>query len=153
MKISKLDASLVRDELLPSSCNLSCRSIEAIMDSYDAKAQARGEESEEFNAEFFEGWEEDYEPSETFRKLCGYTKTRKEEARIAAELEAEGKELEGRDGGYTNDAEEKFFEALRAQEWLEVIRVSQKEVIESMKNKGFRTSSILPFYVIVRRKK
>lgn len=129
MKISKLDAGFVKDALLPKSCKLFYGCIDAIMDSYDAKAQARGEESEEFNAKFFEGWKEYYEPSEAFRETCGYTKTRKEEARIAAELEAEGENLEDECGDYTKEAEEKFFEALEAQDGLEVIRANRVSIL------------------------
>lgn len=125
MKISKLDADFVQDALLPSWCKLSLSSIDAIMDSYDAEAQARGEESEEFNAKFFEGWNDYWYPSEAFRKTCGYPKTRKEEARIAAELEAEGEELTDLYGDYTEEAEEKFFEALKSQEGVEAIRVNR----------------------------
>lgn len=129
MKISKLDADLVKDALLPKSCKLSWCSIDAIMDSYDAKAQARGEESEEFNAEFFEGWDDYWSPSRAFRKTFGYTKTRKEEARIAAELEAEGEKLEDEYGDYTNEAEEKFFEALKSQDGLEVLRANRVSIL------------------------
>ena len=129
MKISKLDEDFVQDALLPGWCKLSLSSIKAIMDSYDAKARARGEESEEFNTKFFEGWNDYWSPSEAFRQTCGYTKTRKEEARIAAELEAEGETLENCWGDYTNEAEEKFFEALKSLDGVEVIRTNRASIL------------------------